>query len=96
MGDRTHEKMKIRRIFEAFDPYGWETPSHEIAEKVGLRTEQIVRLDTNTSPFPPLPELRLLSKVARRSRSTSTLTRRISICARALRHTAGSTSTGSW
>ncbi len=51
-------------MFDGFDAYGWETPSHEIAEKVGLRTEQIVRLDTNTSPFAPLSELRLLSKVA--------------------------------
>lgn len=64
MGDRTREKMKIRKTFEAFDPYGWETPSHEIAERVGLKTNEIVRLDTNTSPFLPLPELRLLSKVA--------------------------------
>jgi len=51
-------------MFDGFDEYGWETPSHEIAEKVGLRTEQIERLDTNTSPFAPLSELRLLSKVA--------------------------------
>jgi histidinol-phosphate aminotransferase len=56
--------LRIRRIFDEFDAYGWETPSHEIAEKVGLKTEDIVRLDTNTSPFPPLPELRLLSKTA--------------------------------
>jgi histidinol-phosphate aminotransferase len=51
-------------MFDDFEAYGWETPSHEIAEKVGLKTEQIVRLDTNTSPFAPLRELRLLSKAA--------------------------------
>ena len=51
-------------MFEDFDAYGWETPSHEIAAKVGLKAEQIARLDTNTSPFSPLPELKLLSKVA--------------------------------
>ena len=51
-------------MFDGFDAYGWETPSHEIAEKVGLRTEEIVRLDTNTSPFAPLFELGLLSKAA--------------------------------
>ncbi|MDA4118860.1 MAG: histidinol-phosphate transaminase [Thaumarchaeota archaeon] len=56
--------MKIRRIFEKFDPYGWETPSHEIAEKVGLKVGQIVRLDTNTSPYQPASELNRLSKVA--------------------------------
>ena len=53
-------------MFDGFDAYGWETPSHEIAEKVGLETEQIVRLDTNTSPFGPLAELRLLSKAAQK------------------------------
>jgi histidinol-phosphate aminotransferase len=53
-------------MFDAFEAYGWETPSHEIAEKVGLRTEEIVRLDTNTSPFPPLAELGVLSRLARR------------------------------
>jgi len=58
--------LRIRRLFDDFEAYGWETPSHEIAEKVGLRTEQIVRLDTNTSPFAPLPELKLLSKEAPR------------------------------
>ncbi len=56
--------MRIRKMFGDFGAYGWETPSHEIAEKVGLKVGQIVRLDTNTSPFAPLPELRLLSKKA--------------------------------
>jgi len=51
-------------MFDGFDEYGWETPSREIAERVGLKTEEIVRLDTNTSPFAPLSELRPLSKVA--------------------------------
>jgi len=58
--------VKIRKTFDDFEAYGWETPSHEIAERVGLKTEQIVRLDTNTSPFAPLPELKLLAKVAQR------------------------------
>ncbi|HEV2389300.1 MAG TPA: histidinol-phosphate transaminase [Nitrososphaerales archaeon] len=56
--------MRIRRMFDGFAEYGWETPSHEIAEKVGLKTEDIVRLDTNTSPVAPISELRLLSKAA--------------------------------
>lgn len=51
-------------MFDGFEAYGWETPSHEIAGKVGLKTEQIVRLDTNTSPFAPVAELKLLSKAA--------------------------------
>lgn len=53
-------------MFEGFDAYGWETPSREIAAEVGLRPDQIVRLDTNTSPFAPLPELRALAKEAER------------------------------
>jgi len=63
---RVGRPLRIRRIFDRFEAYGWETPSHEIAEKVGLKTEQIVRLDTNTSPFAPIAELKLLSKAAQR------------------------------
>ncbi len=58
--------MRIRRAFDSFDAYGWETPTHEIAHKVGLKEEEVVRLDTNTSPFPPLAELKQLSKEALR------------------------------
>ncbi len=58
--------LRIRRTLEGFDAYGWETPSRDIAAEVGLRPEQIVRLDTNTSPYPPLPELRALAKGAQR------------------------------
>lgn len=53
-------------MFDGFEAYGWETPSHEIAERVGLKTGQIVRLDTNTSPFSPAPEIKLVSKLAPR------------------------------
>ena len=45
--------MKIRRALEGFEAYGWETPTYEVAEKTGLRPEEIVRLDTNTSSFKP-------------------------------------------
>ena len=45
--------MRVRELFRGFEEYGWETPSWEIAAKVGLRVDQIVRLDTNTSPFRP-------------------------------------------
>lgn len=45
--------MKIRKALQGFDAYGWETPTYEIAEREGLRPEQVVRLDTNTSPFKP-------------------------------------------
>ncbi len=55
--------MKVRRLFEGFEEYGWETPSWEIAARVGLREDQIVRLDTNTSPFRPESALRDLGRV---------------------------------
>jgi histidinol-phosphate aminotransferase len=58
--------MKIRRVFERFEPYGWETPSWEIAAEVGLEVKDIVRLDTNTSPYSPASELRWLSQSATR------------------------------
>ena len=45
--------MKIRKALQGFDAYAWETPTYEIAEKTGLKPEQVVRLDTNTSPFKP-------------------------------------------
>src|SRR5438309_4817031 len=63
-GERRRVTTKVRKIFDGFEAYGWETPSHEIAKKVGLKNEQIVRLDTNTSPYAPLDELKLLSKAA--------------------------------
>jgi histidinol-phosphate aminotransferase len=49
--------MKIRELFSGFEEYGWETPSEEIAAKVGLPVGEIVRLDTNTSPFRPVRAL---------------------------------------
>jgi histidinol-phosphate aminotransferase len=54
------EPMKIRDLFGHFEEYGWETPSWEIAAKVGLPVSEIVRLDTNTSPFRPESALREL------------------------------------
>ncbi|HYR04511.1 MAG TPA: histidinol-phosphate transaminase [Nitrososphaerales archaeon] len=62
--ERRRVTTKVRKIFDGFEAYGWETPTHEIAKKVGLKDEQIVRLDTNASPFAPLDELKLLSKKA--------------------------------
>ena len=55
--------MKTRRVLEDFEPYSWETPTHEIAAAVGLRPDQIVRLDTNTSQYRPLAAMKELEKV---------------------------------
>jgi histidinol-phosphate aminotransferase len=54
--------MKPRKVLEKFEAYGWETPTYEIADKVGLREDQVVRLDTNTSPFRPKLALSSLAK----------------------------------
>src|SRR5579862_4134264 len=45
--------MKVRDVFANFEVYGWETPTYEIAKETGLKSEQIERLDTNTSPYRP-------------------------------------------
>ena len=55
--------MRVRKLFRDFEEYGWETPSREIAARVGLPLEKIVRLDTNASPFRPLSSLRELRSV---------------------------------
>ncbi|MDA4114677.1 MAG: histidinol-phosphate transaminase, partial [Thaumarchaeota archaeon] len=55
--------MKIRELFRGFEEYGWETPSQEIAAKTGLSVEDVVRLDTNTSPFRPEAALKDLAGV---------------------------------
>jgi histidinol-phosphate aminotransferase len=52
------EPMKIRELFGHFEEYGWETPTWEIAAKLGLPVSEVVRLDTNTSPFRPESALR--------------------------------------
>ncbi len=44
-----------------FQPYEWETPSGDLARKLGLKVEQIVRFDTNTSPSVPKKWLQKLS-----------------------------------
>jgi histidinol-phosphate aminotransferase len=59
--------MKARELFKRFEAYGWETPSREIAEKTGLRLEQVVRLDTNTSPYTPIQALREVAKKVTRA-----------------------------
>lgn len=45
--------MRFRKVLRSFDAYAWETPTYEIAEKYGLSVHDVVRLDTNTSPFKP-------------------------------------------
>ncbi|MFQ6135510.1 MAG: histidinol-phosphate transaminase [Nitrososphaerales archaeon] len=53
--------MRVRRMLEDFEPYEWETPSGDIASRLGLKVEQIVRFDTNASPTVPKKWLRELA-----------------------------------
>ncbi|GBC69912.1 Histidinol-phosphate aminotransferase [archaeon HR01] len=46
----------------ALEPYAWETPSWQIARQYGLRPEEVVRMDLNTSPYTPVRWLRSLSR----------------------------------
>jgi histidinol-phosphate aminotransferase len=50
--------LRFRKVLEGFEPYEWETPSGDIAVKLGLTVEQIVRFDTNASPKVPSRWLR--------------------------------------
>jgi len=53
--------LRSRKALEGFEPYEWETPSADIAARLGLAVEQIIRFDTNTSPDVPIRWLRDLS-----------------------------------
>ena len=54
--------MKTRRIFGDFEPYGWEPSNEQIAKEFGLKTDRILRFDTNTSPYIPSSLLQELKK----------------------------------
>lgn len=55
--------MKYRPMLDSFVPYEWEPSTDEIAAKIGMKPGRVLRLDTNTSPIPPV---KLLSQVGRR------------------------------
>lgn len=55
--------MKYRQMLESFIPYEWEPSTAEIAAKLGMSPSKILRLDTNTSPLPPV---KLLFRIGRR------------------------------
>ncbi|MEM3404535.1 MAG: histidinol-phosphate transaminase [Nitrososphaeria archaeon] len=54
--------MKIRAVFDRFSPYEWEMSPEEIAKVAKIPVGDVIRLDTNTSPFIPEKWLRTLSK----------------------------------
>ncbi|MBC7090975.1 MAG: aminotransferase class I/II-fold pyridoxal phosphate-dependent enzyme, partial [Nitrososphaeria archaeon] len=55
--------MKIRRVFENFTPYEWEISSQEVAKIANLPVEQVLRLDTNASPYVPIRWLNEVAKI---------------------------------
>lgn len=44
----------VRPAVRAMQPYEWETSSAGLAAELGLPLSEIVRFDTNTSPYPPV------------------------------------------
>ncbi|MCS7110462.1 MAG: histidinol-phosphate transaminase [Candidatus Caldarchaeum sp.] len=54
----------LRSTLANFVPYSWEPSTQEIASRYGLKKEQIVRMDLNTSPYIPRAWLgRLVAKL---------------------------------
>ena len=50
---RTDLERLARRTVRDLDPYQWELSSEAVAARHGLRVEDVLRFDLNTSPFPP-------------------------------------------
>src|SRR5215471_2429872 len=42
-----------RRTVQQLEPYVWELSSEAVAARHGMRVEDVLRFDLNTSPFPP-------------------------------------------
>jgi histidinol-phosphate aminotransferase len=55
--------LKIRETVKRFKPYEWEPNNEAISAEVGIPPEEIIRFDTNTSPFTPS---KLLSELGRK------------------------------
>ncbi len=43
----------VRKSVRAIDPYVWELSSEAVAVLHGMRVQDVIRFDLNTSPFPP-------------------------------------------
>lgn len=46
------ERLARRQVLD-LEPYSWEESSADVAARHGLRVEDVLRFDLNTSPFPP-------------------------------------------
>jgi histidinol-phosphate aminotransferase len=51
---RPLDQLARRTVLE-LEPYTWELSSEAVAARHGLRVEDVLRFDLNTSPFPPGP-----------------------------------------
>src|ERR671926_86013 len=45
--------VRVRQTVLDLEPYAWEDSSEEVAARHGLRVEDVLRFDLNTSPFAP-------------------------------------------
>lgn len=53
-------RVRPREDLSGFEPYAWEPSTEEIARTFGLRPEDVVRMDTNVSPYRPSAVMRAL------------------------------------
>ena len=54
-----------RAVVRGLEPYAWEDSSEALATRYGLTVEDVVRFDTNTSPFPPVGLAEVLDRTRR-------------------------------
>jgi len=47
-------RQHVRPAVDALEPYVWEMSSDEVAARYGVPADQVIRFDTNTSPFLPV------------------------------------------
>ena len=46
-------RSRVRPAVAGLEPYVWEMSSEEVAARYGVPADQVIRFDTNTSPFLP-------------------------------------------
>jgi histidinol-phosphate aminotransferase len=54
-------RERIRPAVRSLDPYVWEMSSEEVAARYGVPVDEVLRFDTNTSPYAPTLSPTLLS-----------------------------------
>src|SRR5206468_5872951 len=59
-------RRHVRPAVAALEPYVWEMSSDEVAARYGVPADQVIRFDTNTSPFLPTNLTPTLAELAER------------------------------